>query len=293
MPRTITDKASSADNQQETLLLVEDPQRLYAECPVREDVSSQEATLLGILYTDGCLSKKTKNCWRFYLSNTSLEIIQIFKDCMIKLFGLDSRRIRISEKQVNGKPFYKAVVDSTNCGKYLTARYGCFRTLAFKKRGRKIYPPTKLPFTEVNNHEVIACFLRAAFSCDGGVNLYLGLGKPGNYRFLIRIRNVYLSCHHPRLQRDYQRLLSYLGIISKVLPTDNKIIIRSKAELQRFRDKVGFLDGVRVTQHSAFWQGWEKNKVLDLAISSYGYPKLVLDLPQFQDNDIVRSHRRL
>lgn len=276
----LTDKASSADNQQETSTKLRDPQRLYAEYPTRKKMFDQEATLLGILYTDGCLSKKTENCWRFYLSNTSFEIIQTFKECMIDLFGLDTRRVRISEKRVNGKPFYKAVVDSGYCGNYLTAKYGTFRTLAFKHEGKKIFPLAKLPFTKADNPDLVAKFLKAAFSCDGGINLYVGLVKPRNYRFLIR--NTYLSCHHPQLQLDYQRLLSYLDIPSRILKADNKILVRGKNELRKFRDKVGFLEGVKITQHSAFWQGWEKNKVLDLAVDSYGKAETILNLPQFR-----------
>lgn len=269
----------SADNQQATPLLWESPQRLYAEYPKEERITTQESILLGILYTDGCLSKKTGNGWRFYLSNTSAEIIQTFRQCMIEVFGLGSRRIRISQKLVNGKPFYKAVVDSAYCGSILTAKYGTFRTLAFRERGgRMVYPPAKLPFTSNTDHDIISNFLRAAFSCDGGVNLYVGRSK-SNYKFLIR--NIYLACKHPQLQLDYQRLLSSLGIRSKILARDNRILIQRRLELEKFREKIGFLDGVKITQHSAFWQGWEKNKVLDLALFSYGRANVILSFPQF------------
>ena len=104
-----------ADNQQATPRKWESPQRLCAKYPINK-ICGDEATLLGILYTDGCLSKKSKNCWRFYLSNTSFEIIQTFKDCMVNLFDLDSQRIRISEKTVNGKPFYKELVNYISSG---------------------------------------------------------------------------------------------------------------------------------------------------------------------------------
>src|SRR3989338_2749137 len=240
MPISLTDNVSSAENQQETpMLLSEDPQRLYAKCPTEKKITEEEAILLGILYTDGCLSKKSKSCWRFYLSNTSFKIIQTFKDCMIKIFGLDSRRIRIRQQIVNDKPFYKAVVDSAYCGTYLTAKYGTFRTLAFKGTGgEKIYPFARLPFTSEMDFHLISLFLKAAFSCDGGVNLYAAKSK-SNYRFLIR--NAYLACHHPQLQLDYQKLLGTLGVKSKILMRDNRILLQGEEGLRGFRDKVGFL----------------------------------------------------
>jgi len=101
-----TQNVSSADNQQATPWKKwESPQRLHAEYP------NGKATLLGILYTDGCLSRKSKYTWRFYLGNTSLEIIMVFRACMMNIFGLDDQRIRIAQKMVNGKPYYSAIVD--------------------------------------------------------------------------------------------------------------------------------------------------------------------------------------
>lgn len=269
----------SADNQQATPYQRESPQRLYAEYPKNGEITTQESILLGILYTDGCLSKKGRNSWRFYLGNTSFEIIEAFRLSMIAFFELNSHRVRVSQKVLNGKPYYKAVVDSSECGNFLTRKYGTFRTLAFKNRyGEKTFPPTKLPFNNNTRTIILTSFLKAAFSCDGGVNLYVGTQKDG-YTFLIR--NVYLSCAHPGLQLDYLNVLSILGIEAKLIQKDGKIIIRKKEELQKFKEKIGFLKGVKITQHSAFWQGWEKNRVLDLAISSYGNAKSIFKLPQF------------
>ena len=287
MSISLTENVLSADNQQGTPIKSGTPQRLNAKYPSEKEITNKEAILLGILYTDGCLSKKSKNCWRFYVSNTSYEIIQTFKDCMINLFKLEPNRVRISQKLVNGRPFYKAVVDSGLYGSLLTSRYGTFRTLAFKKEdGRKIYPPAKLPFDRHTNLNLISRFLRAAFSCDGGVNLYIGRSKQG-YKFLIR--NVYLACNHPQLQTDYHRLLKLLSIKSKIIVRDRKILVQGKNNLDKFRKKISFLNGVKITQHSAYWQGWEKNKVLNLALASYGRANSIFNLSKFKDNDIVRS----
>lgn len=296
----------SADNQQETfkyndlqirdqtqgLALSEidrDPQRLHAKYPTKKEITDKEAILLGILFTDGCLSKKGKNSWRFYLGNTSYGIIQTFKNCFIELFKLESYRIKIYKSEVNNKPFYRAIVNSGNLGNYMFSKYGTFRTLAYKDNfGKETYPNTKLPINRLKTSTKLTCeFLRAAFSCDGGVNLYVAKAK---YRFLIR--NVYITCSHPRLQLDYNNLLKWLEIGSKIIPKDKKILIQGRNNLNKFKNKIGFLDGAIITQNSAYWQGWEKNKVLELALSSYDNASEIICLSKFKDNDIVRTHER-
>lgn len=280
MPKSDTENALSAVNQQGRLGN-KNPQRLNAKYPTSKNaITDIEATLLGILYTDGCLSKKNKNAWRFYLSNTSYKIIQIFKNCMINLFSLDTKRVRISKKIVNGKPFYKAVVDSASSGEFLNSKYGTFRTLAFKNvDGKEIYPPTKLPFNKNSDRKIISKFLQIAFSCDGGINLYVAKSKFG-YKFLIR--NAYIACKHPQLQEDYHNLLKVLGINSKIINRDWKIIIQGRNELNKFKEKVGFIEGVKITQNSKFWQGVEKTKVLDFAIDSYNNPRKIINLSRFK-----------
>ncbi len=278
MPISLTENAISAVNQQGRPRKG-NPQRLHVEYPKRGEVSNDEATLLGILYTDGCLSKKSENCWRFYLSNTSSEIINTFRKCMINVFGLENKRIRISEKIINGKPFYKAIVDSGYCGNILNSKYGTFRTLAYKTvKDGVIYPATKIPFNNTTSKNLLSVFLKAAFSCDGGVNLYVANHRNG-YKHLIR--SVFLACKHPQLQKDYLRLLKILGIRARLLLKDNKLRIEKREDLQKFYEKVGFIKGVKITQHSAYWQGWEKNQVLSLALSSYGNNAKIYNLPQF------------
>lgn len=253
-----------------------------------KNMTIEESTLIGILFTDGCLSRKNKSSWRFYLGNTSFEIIQTFSKCITKIFGADSSNIKISQKISNGRPYYMAFIDNAYYGDIFTKKYGTFRTLAYKnKTGGKTYPQTELPlFSDKTN---IYYFLQAAFSCDGGVNLYKGKAKR-NYSFLIR--NIYLACSHPQLQIDYFNLLKKVGIQSKIITKDNRILIRGKTEIQKFQKKIGFLKGTKITQHSSFWQGYEKNEVLNLLVSSYEKPNTILNLPQFLDNEIVRAHGR-
>lgn len=273
-----TKNVSNADNQQgRSRLLAGNPQRLQAEHPRIDGMDLNEVNLLGILYTDGCLSPRGKNGWRLYLSNTSWQIITVFKDSLINLFNLPKERIRISQLEINGKPFYKAIVDDMRIGQILTNRYGTFRTLKYKGVNGQFYPQANLPDKLFQDNETICQFLKVAFSCDGGINLYVAKSK---YKWLIR--NVYLACKHPILIKQYQDLLKQVGIRSKLLLIDGLLRIQGKQYLKKFADKIGFVDGVEFTQHSAYWQGFTKQKVLQLAVTSYGNPKIIFDLPQFR-----------
>ncbi len=242
------------------------------------EMDTNEVTLLAILYTDGCLSRKSKNSWRLFLGNTSWQIIELFKQSLINLFNLPETRIRISKKLVNGKPYFKAVVDCKEIGDYLFDKYGTFRTLKYvSETNVSYYPKTCLPDCLAKDKMIICRFLKIAFSCDGGINLYVARNK---YTWLIR--NVYLACQHPTLVQQYINLLKKVGIEGKIIWKDEILRIQGREDLEQFANSIGFLEGVNITQHSAYWQGVEKQKVLQLAIASYGNPKEIYNLPQFR-----------
>lgn len=240
----LTENVLSADNQQGRSAIGGNPQRLYVKCPDIEELDPNEVIILAILYTDGCLSPKRKSSWRLFLGNTSWQVIQLFKNSLINLFDVPEKRIRIVEKQVNGKLHY---------------------------------PLASLPAILTKDKKTICQFLKVAFSCDGGINLYVARNK-----YIWLIRNVYLACQHPRLIKQYYLLLRKLGIAAKILFKDELIRIQGRVNIEKFAREIGFLKGVKITQNSAYWQGIEKQKILELAITSYGDPKLVYNLPQFR-----------
>jgi len=168
------------------------------------------ARLIGILYTDGCISPKG-NGWRIIVSNNSPAIVDSFEDASELCFKKPVRR------SVRGK-LHLAVVDSKEIGQLLVERHGTFRTegcqvnqgCPYLRGGRKPcsrcepvffaetqYPPASLP--AFGSEAEISAFLQAAFSCDGGVNLYVA--RRGQARWLIR--GVYLACKHPTLIHQY------------------------------------------------------------------------------------------
>ena len=233
------------------------------------------STLIGLLYTDGCLSPKGKSGWRFYFANKSKRLIDEFRDCMMQCFALPKSRIRLG---MTKDDLYRAVVDCKFAGDIFTRCYGTFRTLAYADGS---LPKARLPVQELVQGGVVPDFLRAAFSCDGGVNLYVSRrkGTRGGTRWLIR--GVYLACAHPTLRKQYVVLLASLGIQARNVAGDGKVKIETEKDIRAFYQKVGFIDGVRITHTSRFWPKIEKQKLLKKLILSYEEPKRVYTLPQF------------
>ena len=238
------------------------------------------ATLLGLLYTDGCLSPKGKSSWRFYFSNKSKRLIDTFRDCMMQCFALPASRIRLG---MTKDPLYRVIVDSKAAGDMLTQQFGTFRTLRYANGE---LPTARLPVQELLQHNVAKDFLRAAFSCDGGVNLYVARrnGSHGETRWLIR--GVYIACAHPSLRSDYLHLLNALGIQARNVAQDGKVKIETEKDIRLFYQNVGFIDGVRITHTSRFWPKIEKQELLRRLVQSYEEPKQVYSLPQF-DREIM------
>ena len=232
------------------------------------------ATLIGLIFTDGCLSPKGVNSWRFYFSNKSQRLVSIFRQSMIDVLKLPAERVRLD---TTADGLYRAIVDSKEAGQIFTERFGTFRTLRYKNGE---LPKTHLPIEELIQHKVVKEFLQSAFSCDGGVSLYVARRKTKSDEAKWLIRGVYLACAHPKLRKEYITLLKSLGITA-CDAGDGKVKIRDKENTEKFYQKVGFIDGVCITHTSRFWPNIEKQKLLEQMIDSYHNPKETYLLRQF------------
>jgi hypothetical protein len=252
------------------------------------------ARLIGILYTDGCVSPKAVSSWRLIVSNNSLSVVDEFGKSIEECFGKSLRR------SVRGC-LNVGVLDSKEIGTQLIKQHQTFRTEACAagqgcpslRGGRKSchscepiyldgvqYPPASLP--DFSSTGEISAFLQAAFSCDGGVNLYVA--HRGNIRWLIR--NTYLACKHPILIHQYAGLLLHLGIKSRVMANDWRVLIQGRKALEQFSQWVGFLPNSIIGANSKFWHTRTKSDVLELLLQSYGDPQVIYNLPAFsQEND--------
>ncbi len=232
------------------------------------------ATLIGLIFTDGCLSPKGVNSWRFYFSNKSQRLVSIFKESIIDVLSLPTERVRLD---ITADGLYRAIVDSKEAGQLFTDRFGTFRTLRYKNGE---LPKTQLPIEELIRHNVVKEFLQAAFSCDGGVSLYVGRSKKTLDKPIWLVRGVYLACAHAPLRTQYITLLKSCGVIARDAG-DGKVKITNKDNIEKFYQNVGFIDGVHITHTSRFWPNIEKQKLLERLVDSYRDPASILSLQQF------------
>ncbi|MBM3261608.1 hypothetical protein FJY93_04300 [Candidatus Kaiserbacteria bacterium] len=195
---------------------------------------------------------------------------------MIQCFALPESRVRLGTTQDG---LILAIVDSKEIGTALTKRFGTFRTLRYESGE---LPKAHLPVEELLQYNVAEDFLRAAFSCDGGVNLYVARrkGARGGSQWLIR--GVYLACAHPTLRKQYCDLLHSLGIRVRNVAGDGKVKIEIEKDIRTFHQKIGFIGGVRITHTSRFWPEIEKQQLLEQLIQSYDSPRDVYSLQQFE-----------
>lgn len=233
------------------------------------------AILLGMLYTDGCVSPKGRNSWRIYFAVTSKKLIELFQECMVSTFNIARTRVRRG-RTTDG--LEKAVVDSKMIGSYLVSRFGTFRTLSYPGG---IQTRARLPVDALLSSGYANDFLRTAFSCDGGVSLYTAKRKAQHGESIWLIRTVFLACAHQALRSDYLTLLRSFGLRPREVPGDGKIKIETEIDIRRFYEHIGFVDGVIITSHSKFWKGYTKQDVLKLLIESYGNPASIYRREQF------------
>lgn len=267
------------DNQQET---VTDMIKVMGSSETTRQMTHMNqklAMLLGILYTDGCVSPKGKS-WRIYFAVKSQELVDLFRDCVVTTFAIDPNRVRV---RVRTSGLTAAVVDSKSIGTYLTTRFGTFRTLKFENGD---LPKAKLPVSALKKSGYVADFLRVAFSCDGGVSFYPASRNSKNGKTKWLIRTVFISCAHPQMRSDYLALLKSLGIYVRNVAKDGKLKIERERDIRLFSKKIGFVDGVKAMLDSKFWNGYEKNEVLRTLINSYGQPATIYQLPKFSESMI-------
>ncbi len=114
------------------------------------------------------------------------------------------------------------------------------------------------------NLEIVAKYLRIIASTDGGVAFYHNKRNDGYIR---AERHIIVGCKNPVVRNQIQELFSKLDIKTRIVKEGLRI--SGRENLERFRDKVGFIPGCLVTSKSFRWRGYTKNEVLNFMMTSY------------------------
>jgi hypothetical protein len=223
--------------------------------------------LIGLLLTDG--SVNTSNGHKnIAFTNRSEVLHQIFKEKMQRVFCVSKFQEWRDRRWNNVKTTF---LRSAKIFKILNNIVPSFRTKPFPDG---TFSPAKIPEFVFNLEEkVIAEILKLMFSADGCVCLGVTWNKSSK-AWQIR-RMVKFACLHPKIKEQVSSLLKKLGVGNKIKP--DGIVIWRKEDILNFKEKIGFIDGVKVTKNSKNWEGFEKNQILNLAIKSFGLKKKDLE----------------
>lgn len=234
------------------------------------------ASLIGMLLTDGGVSKISKNRFEIFLASNSKGLRNEFELDMREHFGVDRFYT------IHGKTVCKIRAVEESAGLQLLRLSPTFRTrpcnvypFCPKMLGKELktiphecnslngYPPTKVPnFIMEGPLKTKRTALRSAMSGDGGVEfheIFVGHKKYLQRRLIFR-------CHNPNLKIQWKKLFEDCGF--NITETKNEIRISGIEQLLKFQAEIGFLNDVKV-ERSKYWNGFEKNEVLNKMISSF------------------------
>lgn len=219
--------------------------------------------LVGLLLTDGSVNSSGghKN---ISFTNKSKELHILFREKIKKIFGIAEFQEWEDRRWDNIKTTF---VRSTNVFKKLHQIVPSFRTKPFED---STFPPSEIPefIFHLQETEIIE-ILKVMFSTDGCICLGVSWDKSDNM-WKIR-RTIEFSCFHPKIKEQVSQLLNKLQIHNKI--REDGIVIWRKNDIMKFREKIGFIKGVKVTKNSKNWFGFEKNQILNLAIKTFELKK--------------------
>jgi hypothetical protein len=155
---------------------------------------------------------------------------------------------------------------------------------------QKLQP--SLDFLDFENSELLKESIRIAMSTDGTVNV--------DFPYNSIYPKLEFSCAHPGLAKEWKRIFKKVGINSffiKSKITWSKIRglgIRELKSIQRFAEIGGFIEDVKITGKSKYYQGVTKNNLLNLILKlkdeSFHFPR---DITTYQKHQILRDKLNL
>lgn len=215
--------------------------------------------LVGLLLTDGSVnvSGGHKN---IAFTNRSDILHQLFKEKMQRIFGVMKFQEWQDKRWNNVKTTF---IRSSEIFEKLQKIVPSFRT---KPSFDGSFTSAKIPNFIFNlKEQEITEILKLMFSADGCVCLGVTWSKADKMWQIRRL--VKFACLHPTIKKQMGFLLKKLGINNKVKP--DGIVIWKNKDIVKFKEKIGFVNGVKVTKNSKNWEGFEKNQILNLVIKSF------------------------
>ncbi len=125
-----------------------------------------------------------------------------------------------------------------------------------------VWSEIKIPENLFRNKKDKSEFLKIYISCDGYPSIF---PRKDSWSAVERI--VAIVCHHPILKKRLSELLNDLGVKHTI--KENSLEMRSRKSITKFKKEIGFVDGVKMTGNSDYWEGVQKNEILTKILKSY------------------------
>lgn len=252
--------------------------RVYYPFNQVTNVNLDLCRLVALLISDGGISPYGKTSWEIYFRNKSDSLNHLFRNSIHSLYGkiprVHNRSDGTTQQRLRSKPVGNSLLHLTNtyrtlpclthpiCGKYRHRRTPC---LECRQRAYNdgYYPEVTFPKEITSDQRLAKEFLRIVFSCDGGASLYKA--RRGKQSWFIR--KVFVDSTNPSVRNYYQLLLRTLGF--QIQTYGSQIRIQEYEMFQKFRDEIGFVDGVTIGRDSKYWEKTTKNDLLDKIMLTY------------------------
>jgi len=125
-----------------------------------------------------------------------------------------------------------------------------------------VWSEIKIPESLFRNKKDKSEFLKIYISCDGYPSIF---PRKDSWSAVERI--VAIICHHPMLKQRLSELLDDLKVPYTV--KENSLEMRSKEAIEKFEKEISFVDNVKMTGNSKYWEGITKNEILRKILKSY------------------------
>ena len=245
---------------------------------------------LGYLFSDGCLKRKinkkgieqTEVC----IECTDISIVQDFQHLCREILGREVGKISSRKRKEKWRMSYSFYCKlNKQWRKFFFKMSPTYRTspcpTTYKKNGlckmcltkhykNTEYPNIKIPKFVFRNKENIINFLQAFTNSEGSIQLRVN--KHDKWFEFSRL--VKISTEHPVLLNEISAMLEILEINHRIAPLKppNSIIIQQKVSILKFKQLIGFMDGICVTP-TGIWGNYEKSKILNALTKTFDFEK--------------------
>ncbi len=231
------------------------------------------AKLIGYLIGDGSIViNRKKTIFSIRLENTDKTLRQEFNKLVYEIFKETTRTYNNDREQVSSSTIGSFILELMNTARTKACytfpkcpkTYTCIEKRACRQCQMQLinkiaYPTITFPGFIETEKECSRAFLKAIFSCDGGVTITVRKEKNRIYFE----KAIVFSSKNPQVRNYVEQLLQKFGINLRFDGYASSKI-SSYEGIEKFRKEIGFTVNCKVRRTNSRFFGIAKNELLDL-----------------------------